>query len=114
MSSINTLQERQSSNPLLTWKSQEKELPHLSFIAKEILAIPAQSAGAERIFSAMNTIVTKTRCGLNQFNMGPLVESSLRFKEDKRQKEIITAQEGLHPFWSFQIDLLEVDDAKDC
>ncbi len=113
ISSINTLQERQSYSPLLTWKSLEKELPHLSFIAKEILAIPAQSAGAERIFSAMNTIVTKTRCRLKQNNIGPLVESSLRFKQDRRQKERITAQEGLPPFGSFHIDLLEVDDAND-
>jgi len=42
-----------------------------------------------------------------------LIESSLRFKEDKHRKEIITAQEGLNPFASFQIDLLEVDDAND-
>jgi len=61
----------------------------------------------------MNTIVTKTRCRLKQNNIGPLVESSLRFKQDRRQKERITAQEGLPPFGSFHIDLLEVDDAND-
>jgi hypothetical protein len=68
-------------------------------------------AGAERIFSAMNTIVTKTRCHLKQCNIGILTNiSPLIFK---RQKEIITAQVGLYPFRYFQIDLLEVDDAND-
>jgi hypothetical protein len=99
----------QSSNP----GNRGEELPLLPFVAQEILAIPALSAGAKSIFSAMNTIVTKTRCRLKQNNIGPLVESSLRFKQDRRQKERITAQEGLPPFGSFHIDLLEVDDAND-
>ena len=57
-------------------------------------------------FSATNTIITKTRC--RKQCSGPSVESSQRFKEDKRQKEIIIVTK-----WSFQIDLLAIDDDND-
>ena len=53
----------QSSNP----GNRGEELPLLPFVAQEILAIPALSAGAKSIFSAMNTIVTKTRHRFKQF-----------------------------------------------
>jgi hypothetical protein len=110
LGSITALSELQASNPLNLWESLNKSLPHLTEVALEILAIPAQSAGAERIFSAMNTIVTKTRCSLKQSNIGPLVESALRFKQQFVSKRQVKISEGLPPFGSFNTVLLEIDD----
>ena len=83
LDSIISLHELESSNPLNFWDTLKKSTPNLCCAALEILAIPAQSAGSERIFSAMNTVVTKTRCSLKQCNVGPLVESALRFKQNR-------------------------------
>lgn len=39
------------TNPLEWWKMHEHELPHLSKMARQFLAMPASSAGPERLFS---------------------------------------------------------------
>lgn len=53
------LPQASSTNPdgseldiLSWWKIHEEQLPHLSKMARQFLALPASSAGAERIFTA--------------------------------------------------------------
>ena len=40
------------TNPLDWWKIHSNELPHLAKMARQFLAMPASSAGPERLFSA--------------------------------------------------------------
>lgn len=40
------------TNPLEWWKMHVHELPHLAKMARQFLAMPASSAGPERLFSA--------------------------------------------------------------
>jgi len=107
-----SLLELQTSNPLLFWKELHTRAPHLSRAARDILCIPAQSAAAERIFSAMNTVVTKQRCGLKQKNIGPLVQSAMRYKQSKVLKRYVRpCIEDLPPLGYPQLtEALEVED----
>ncbi|EWZ27836.1 hypothetical protein FOZG_18444 [Fusarium oxysporum Fo47] len=52
---------RENLNPVVWWKDQQEEYPHLSKFALDILAIPAMSVGPERTFS-----VTKLTSALPQ------------------------------------------------
>jgi len=53
-----------ASNPLSWWKEHEKEFPQISVIAKNLLAVPATSVPAERLFSKAGRVVTKARAAL--------------------------------------------------
>lgn len=46
------------------WKSQEHELPHLSKMARDYLAVQSSSVSTERDFSTGADLITPTRCSL--------------------------------------------------
>lgn len=52
------------TDPLLWWISHQSQYPILSKLALSMLAIPAQSAEAERVFSTMSQVVPMDRHSL--------------------------------------------------
>ena len=52
------------SCPLKWWKEHETQFPHLSKVAREVLAIPATFAPSERVFSKLAQIYCKERLSL--------------------------------------------------
>ena len=78
-------------NPLKIWKEMEETAPNLCRAALDLLSIPAQSAASERIFSVMKCVVTKGRCSLKQHSVGPLVQSAMRYKQQRVRKRIVTS-----------------------
>lgn len=62
-----------SSNPLQWWQAQSSNFPRLAVLAKEVLAVPATSAPAERVFSLSGLITDKRRCGLKPELVNALV-----------------------------------------
>lgn len=48
------------------WKTQEKQLPTLSKIAKKLLCIPATSVPCERVFSDAGNVITTKRTQLHE------------------------------------------------
>jgi hypothetical protein len=48
------------------WMEQRSTFPKLSRLALTLLAVPAQSSEAERVFSTMNQLVTSDRASLSQ------------------------------------------------
>lgn len=65
--------ERVLSNPLLWWKKNQKTLPLMSILARQILCIPATSAPSERVFSMAGLTITKLRASLSSDNAGNLI-----------------------------------------
>lgn len=51
-------------NPLDWWKQHEPHFPTLAKAARRFLCIPASSAPSERVFSKVNSVVTKRRASL--------------------------------------------------
>ncbi len=60
-------------NPLEWWKIHEKNFPHVSNIARQVLSIPATSAASERVFSTGGRTISKLRASLNSENAGDLI-----------------------------------------
>ena len=52
------------SDPLVFWKDNELEYPHLAKLAKKYLAIQASSAAVERLFSIAGKVFRPDRCRL--------------------------------------------------
>ena len=48
-------------DPLDWWRKKSADFPHLSILARRVLAIPATQAESERLFSCAGNIVTKNR-----------------------------------------------------
>ena len=52
-------------DPINWWKTHSTELPQLSLMARDYLAIPGTSASSERAFSGGRRLITDTRTRLN-------------------------------------------------
>lgn len=62
-----------SSDPLVFWKNNCNRFPVLSNIARKMLAIPASSAGVERVFSVTGCISRARRSKINAENVSRLL-----------------------------------------
>lgn len=61
------------SNPLMWWKDNQNQFPHLAKLAKMYLGIPATSVPSERVFSTAGDIVTAQRASLSPDNVDMMV-----------------------------------------
>jgi hypothetical protein len=109
LAAATTISEVQVLNPLQVWKDMEVSAPNLCRAAIEMLSIPAQSAASERIFSVMNCVVTKSRCSLKQKNIGPLVQSAMRYKQQRVRKRLVMSNTEDFP----PLGLLRLDETQD-
>ena len=109
LAAATTISEVQVLNPLQVWKDMEVSAPNLCRAAIEMLSIPAQSAASERIFSVMNCVVTKSRCSLKQKNVGPLVQSAMRYKQQRVRKRLVMSNTEDFP----PLGLLRLDETQD-
>ncbi|XP_045075106.1 E3 SUMO-protein ligase ZBED1-like [Coregonus clupeaformis] len=62
-----------TENAMKWWRSQEKELPVLSTLAKRYLCIPGTSVPAERVFSTAGDIVNAQRSVLQPDHVDQLI-----------------------------------------
>lgn len=62
-----------TTNAMKWWRSQEKELPVLSTLAKRYLCIPGTSVPAERVFSTAGDIVKAQRSVLRPDHVDQLI-----------------------------------------
>ena len=76
-------------DPLAFWQLYQSQLPKLSKCAKLVLAIPAQSAASERVFSSLTNTCTKSRSSLDAELTADLVLSSIRYRVELRNKKSI-------------------------
>ena len=60
-------------NPLSWWKVQEKNLPRLAKLCKEIMCIPATSVPSERVFSKAGELVSAKRTSLKACNVDMII-----------------------------------------
>lgn len=65
-------------NPLDFWNTEERRslFPMLFTVAMMVLAVPAQSASSERVFSGMTSIVSNKRQSLNVNRAAALIDSA--------------------------------------
>ena len=61
-------------NLLLWWKDHESELPNLSRMARQYLALPASSCGAERLFSAAGRMHDDFRKSTKEVTLSHLLQ----------------------------------------
>ncbi|ELU17165.1 hypothetical protein CAPTEDRAFT_81035, partial [Capitella teleta] len=62
-----------TQDPLKWWAAKEAAYPSVAVIARHILAVPAFSVPAERIFSLAGNIVTNKRTKLTSSNVDSLI-----------------------------------------
>jgi hypothetical protein len=88
--------EIRGADPLVWWRNNRKSFPLIAQLAQELLAVPASSAGAERIFKALAHALSKRRRRLYDHRAESMVfvhENREHFApeiwkiEQKRQKE---------------------------
>ena len=75
--------------PLEFWKENKTIYPALSTVARGILAVPAQSASSERVFSKMTSIISSSRSSLGDDFGAMLISSAFRFKSSSIREEEI-------------------------
>lgn len=68
------------SNPLVWWRDNENQFPHLAKLAKRFLGIPATSVPSERVFSTAGDIVRAQRASLTPDNVDMMVFLKKNFK----------------------------------
>lgn len=64
----------QDTNPLDWWKMHEHMLPNLSKMARQFLAMPASSAGPERLFSAAGKMHDGLKKNTKAETLGQMLE----------------------------------------
>ena len=62
-----------TENPMNWWRSNEKELPMLSQLAKQYLCIPGTSVPSERVFSTAGDILNAKRSVLRSDHVDQLI-----------------------------------------
>lgn len=95
------------TDPLQFWKARKNDCPNLAKAARVILAIVAQAAGSERVWSVLSNIVNKYRCKLNKYFAADLVKSCMRSKIEMRiEKEgrKVSKKKSFPPFGQFTFD----------
>ena len=60
-------------SPLTWWKMNGHRFPHMQQLARAVLAIPATSTPAERLFSAAGLVCFKKTCSLSAEHVDMLV-----------------------------------------
>jgi hypothetical protein len=53
--------ENREADPLLWWRNNRALFPKIALLAREMLAVPASSAGAERVFKSLSLALSKQR-----------------------------------------------------
>ncbi|CAI6352377.1 unnamed protein product [Macrosiphum euphorbiae] len=71
------------SNLLDFWKRQNHIFPHLSVLARQILAIPASSASSERSFSVAGRLIEELRSCLSGTSVDSILFLNNHFKNKK-------------------------------
>ena len=81
-SSVYTVEE--DTDPLMFYKTNQKNYPHLSRLAKCLFSIPASSVPSESLFSKAKEITTDSRNRLKPH----LIESLLFIKENSKFNDV--------------------------
>jgi hypothetical protein len=53
--------EARGEDPLVWWRNNQLSFPLIAQLARELLAVPASSAGAERVFKSLSSTLSKRR-----------------------------------------------------
>lgn len=96
-----------SGNAMKWWRSQDKELPLLSTLAKRYLCIPGNSVPAERIFSTADDIVSAQRSVLRPDHVDQLrffKKSVELLKRSGLQLTLLLNMSALYIFFCFKIE----------
>jgi len=74
---------RNETNIRSWWFQSGKNFPLLSILACRVLEVPAQSAGAERIFSGLTAFITSVRASIDKVLAGLMVLNYMQSKRDR-------------------------------
>lgn len=53
--------QQENADPLVWWRENQKDFPHTALLARTMLAVPASSAGAERVFKSLSLTLSQRR-----------------------------------------------------
>lgn len=82
-------------DPIEWWHTYASKYPHLSQMARDLLAIPATSIPSEQMFSIAGQILTKRQSALSESMMNALMYSKNWLGFQEVTKEELTAEEDL-------------------
>ena len=94
-------------DPLQFWKQHSPSMPHLSALARKVLAVTAASTCPERFHSVGENVVSKKRCSLTADMASLLIVSRFRNQHvsERRKKRLIK--------WPFFGEVDDVEKMKD-
>ena len=79
-----------AEQPLMWWKLNASRLPSISFLARQILAIPGSRIEMERIFSIAGVLTSLRHCRLGLNNQDSLIMINKNWLDDSRHECEVT------------------------
>ena len=93
--------------PLAWWRDNAPRFPHVSFLARQILAIPGSQIETQRIFSVAGLLCALRRCRLGIQNLDALVMILKNWPIDARDECNSFAKSDLGEFFVDEAELVD-------
>ena len=90
-----TIVHPEAEEPLTWWKLNASRFPSVSFLARQILAIPGSQIETERIFSIVGVLTSLRHCRLGLNNLDSLIMINKNWPDDSRHEcEVTEVRQG--------------------
>jgi hypothetical protein len=107
-----TIVHPEAEEPLTWWKLNASRFPSVSFLARQILAIPGSQIETERIFSIASVLTSLRRCRLGLNNLDSLIMINNNWPDDSRREcEVTEVVKDVKDYFAKEMEI--VDEAED-
>ena len=104
-----TIVHPEAEEPLAWWKLNASRFPSVSFLARQILAIPGSQIETERIFSIAGVLTSLRRCRLGLNNLDSLIMINKNWPDDSRHEcEVTPVVKDVKEYFAKEME--QVDD----
>jgi hypothetical protein len=104
-----TIVHPKAEEPLAWWKLNASRFPSVSFLARQILAIPGSQIETERIFSIAGVLTSLRRCRLGLNNLDSLIMINKNWPDDSRHEcEVTPVVKDVKEYFAKEME--QVDD----
>ena len=106
-----TIVHPEAEEPLTWWKLNASRFPSVSFLARQILAIPGSQIETERIFSIAGVLTSLRHCRLGLNNLDSLIMINKNWPDDSRHEcEVTEVVKDVEDYFAKEME--RVDEAE--